>query len=32
MLVLGLALTGAVNAALHNVHIANLDMNIGKVI
>ena len=32
MLVLGLALIGTVNAALHIVHIANVDMNIDEVI
>ena len=32
MLVLGLALIGTVNAALHNVNFANLDMNICKAI
>ena len=31
-LVLGLALIGTVNAALHNVHIANLGINITEVI
>ena len=32
MLVLGRALMGTVNAALHNVQITVLDMIIGKVI
>ena len=32
MLVLGPALIGTVNTALHDVHITDLEMNIGKVI